>query len=180
MSLHRGNTTRLNNHLRQNPSLINRRFTYREIYPPELGCADDGRSGLHGTPVAGTTLLHLAIEFDEQEIFDLLLAHGADLNARALIDADGFGGHTPLFNAVVNMPVACGRQRDAAMTRTLLAHGASPALRATVRKFLDWCETPRWHESREVTPAEWGRVLPEKGWVNTEALQLIEASTNPR
>jgi ankyrin repeat protein len=78
-------------------SLIERRFSHREIYPPELGCADDGQSGMCGTPLDGTTLLHLAIDFDEQEIFDLLLAHGADVNAGATVDAAGFGGHTPLF-----------------------------------------------------------------------------------
>jgi hypothetical protein len=44
----------------------------------------------------------MAIDFEEQEIFDLLLEQGAEPNARASIDAAGFGGHTPLFNAVVN------------------------------------------------------------------------------
>jgi hypothetical protein len=102
------------------------------------------------------------------------LASGADVNARALIDGDGYGGHTPLFNSVVSMPAACGRQRDAGMTRALLARGASPDLRATLRKFLDWCETPRWHETRDVTAAEWGRGFPEKGWVNLEGLRLLE------
>jgi hypothetical protein len=177
MALHRGDPARIEGHLKRNPGLINHRFAGREIYPPELGCGDDGRTGLHGTPVNGTTLLHLAIEFDEQEIFDLLLALGADVNARALVDANGFGGHTPLFNAVMNMPVANGRQRDASMTRVLLARGASPTIRATVRKFLDWCETPRWHEARDVTPAEWAHGFPEQKWVNPEAVRLLEAST---
>ena len=59
---------------------------------------------MHWTPIDGTTLLHLAIDFREREIFDWLLAHGADVNARAAIDRDGFGGHTPLFNAVVCGP----------------------------------------------------------------------------
>jgi len=54
-------------------------FTIREIYPPELGCANDERSGMHGTPIAGTTLLHLAIDFDEQEIFNLGSAYGMHL-----------------------------------------------------------------------------------------------------
>ena len=176
MALHRGDAARLKSHLQCNPKLINHRFASREIYPPELGCAGDGRTGLCGTPLDGTTLLHLAIEFDEQEIFDLLLAFGADVNARALIDADGFGGHTPLFNSVVNMPVACGRQRDASITRTLLARGASPSTRANLRKFLDWCETPGWHEAREVSPGEWGRGFPESRWVNPEALRFLDAS----
>jgi hypothetical protein len=173
MALHRGRAGALARHLDLDHSLLGRRFTYREIYPPELGCHDDGRSGLHGTPIAGTTLLHLAIEFDEPQIFDLLLERGADVDARAAIDADGFGGHTPLFNAIVGMPYANGRQRDAAMVRMLLERGASPDARATLRKFLDWCDEPRWHEAHDVTAAEWGRDFPEQSWVNHTALRLV-------
>jgi hypothetical protein len=178
MAFHRGQVNRLRDHLRRDPSLIEHRFSCREIYPPELGCAEDGRSGMHGTPLDGTTLLHLAVDFDEEKLFDLLLAHGADVNARATVDAAGFGGHTPLFNAIVSSAYSCGRQRGASMTRALLERGASPAVRASVRKFLDWTETPRWHEALEVTPAEWGRLFPEKSWVNVEALQLLDAVGN--
>jgi hypothetical protein len=176
MAVHRGHADRLKEHLRRDPGLIQRRFALREIYPPELGCGDGGRTGMHGTQVDGTTLLHLAIEFDELEIFDLLLAGGADANARALIDAEGFGGHTPLFNELVSMPAACRRQRDGSLVRRLLAGGASKDLRATLRKFLDWCETPRWHVAPEVTPAEWAQGFPEKGWVNEEAVRVVLSS----
>jgi ankyrin repeat protein len=180
MAFHFGRTDRLAGHLRRDPGLIERRFSTREIYPPELGCSQDGRSGMHGTPLDGTTLLHLAIDFDEQEIIPLLLAQGADVNARATIDDAGFGGHTPLFNAVVNSACSCGRQRGSAVTRSLLDHGASPALRATLRKYLDWCESPRWHEAHQVSAAEWGRSFPEESWVNREALQLLDESASSR
>jgi ankyrin repeat protein len=173
MEFHRGRPEKLEEHLRRDPRLVERRFSSREIYPPEHGCAEDGRSGMHGTPIDGTTLLHLAIDFDERAIFDLLLAHGADVNAPATIDAAGFGGHTPLFNAVVSCAYTCGRQRDAAMVRTLLARGASPRIRANLRKFLDWQESPGWHQAGNVTPAEWGRQFPEQSWVNIEALRLL-------
>jgi ankyrin repeat protein len=176
MAFHRGHIDRLKAHLRRDPGLIERRFGCCEVYPPELGCAADGRSGMCGTPLDGTTLLHLAIDFDESEIFDLLLAQGADVNARATVDAAGFGGHTPLFNAIVSCACANGRQRDASMTRALLERGASPALRATLRKFLDWTENPGWHEARKVTPAEWGRQFPERSWVNVEGLRLLDES----
>jgi hypothetical protein len=174
MAFHRGHVDRLKEYLRTNGSLVERRFSYREIYPPELGCAADGRSGLCGTPLDGTTLLHLAIDFDEWEIFNLLLAHGADVNARATVDSAGFGGHIPLFNAIVSCAYACGRQRDASMVRTLIERGALPTLKASLRKFLDWREVPGWHEAREVTAAEWGRRFPEQSWVNIEAMQLLE------
>ncbi len=174
MALHCGDIERMKHHLRRDPKLIERRFTLREIYPPEVGCGKDGRGGMCGTPLAGTTLLHLAIDFDEREIFDFLLAHGADANARASVDAEGFGGQTPLFNAIVSCAGACGLDPDTHMIRSLLERGASPNIRASVRKFLDWRETPFWHVARDVTPAEWGRGFPEQGWVNMEGVRLVE------
>jgi hypothetical protein len=180
MAFHRGRIDLLEAHLARDPMLLERRFTYREIYPPELGCPDDGRSGMHGTPIAGTTLLHLAIDFDEREIFDWLLARGADVNARATVDEEGFGGHTPLFNCIVTTG-ALSHYRDAGMVRALLARGASTTVRASLRKFLDWCETPGWHIARDVTPAEWGRTFPDQSWVNEEIVQLLSPETeSPR
>jgi hypothetical protein len=172
LAFHRGDTTRLKEHLRRDPALVHRRFSLREIYPPELGCAGDGLSGMHGTPLGGTTLLHLAIDFDEREIFDLLLGHGADVDARAAVDSEGFGGHTPIFHAVVNCGVAT--RGAAGMAQALLTRGASKTVRASIRKFLDWREQPGWHEARDVTPAEWGRTFPEKRWVNEEVVRLVE------
>jgi hypothetical protein len=168
MAFHRGDVAQLEMHLRRDPQLLGRRFTLPEIYPRECGCAPDGRAGMHWTPIDGTTLLHLAIDFREHEIFDWLLAKQADVNARANIDSDGFGGHTPLFNAVV-----CGPWPDATMVEKLLRRGSAKDARASLRKFLDWIEKPRWHEVRDVTPAEWGQRFPEKNWVNSEALQLL-------
>ena len=166
MAFHRGSIADLEAHLHRDPALLARRFTLREIYPPELGCGDDG--GMHWTPIAGTTLLHLAVDFREREIFDWLLARGADVDARATVDADGFGGHTPLFNTVV-----WGPSDDATFAEALLERGASPGVRASLRKFLDWREQPQWHEARDVTAAEWARGFPERGWVNEAALRLL-------
>jgi hypothetical protein len=168
MAFHRGDLARLKEFLRRNAKLIERRFGLAKIYPPELGCSKNG--GMHWTPIDGTTLLHLAIDFDELEIFELLVGAGADVNARANVDGEGFGGHTPIFNAVVSH----GR-RQGAMARRLVELGASVTVRASLRKFLDWCETPRWHLARDVTPAEWARTFPDQGWVNEEALGAIEA-----
>jgi hypothetical protein len=60
------------------------------------------------------------------------------------------------------------------MTRALLERGAAKNARASLRKFLDWTETPRWHEARDVTAAEWARGFPDQSWVNKEALRLLE------
>jgi hypothetical protein len=167
MAFHRGDLARLEAHLRREPRLLERRFTLPEIYPPECGCDARGL-GMHWTPIDGSTLLHLAADFHEYEIFDWLLARGADVDARATVDGDGFGGHTPLFNAVV-----CGPWHRPTMTHALLERGAAKDARASLRKFLDWIESPRWHEARDVTAAEWGHGFPERSWVNAEALRLL-------
>ena len=169
VAFHRGSVADLERHLRRDPSLLERRFTMGEIYPRELGCQGDARPGMHWTPIGGTTLLHLAIDFEEREIFEWLLARGADVDARALVDAEGFGGHTPLFNTVL-----CHPGGDATFARALLERGADAQVRTDLRKFLDWCEEPRWHETRGVTAAEWAHGFPERGWVNSAALALLD------
>jgi ankyrin repeat protein len=169
MALHRGDLAQLDAHLRRDPGLLERRFALREIYPPECGCGPGGRSGMHWTPIDGATLLHVAIDFHETDVVEWLLARGADVNARAAIDAEGFGGHSPLFNAVV-----CGPSHDATIMLRLLQREALTDVRVNLRKFLDWCETPRWHEARNVTAAEWARTFPEQGWVNQSAVALLQ------
>ena len=169
MALHRGDISALERHLRRHPRLLERTFTLREIYPPELGCNDGDRAGMHWTPIGGTTLLHIAIDFREWEIFQWLLSHGADVNVRAAVDAQGFGGHTPLFNAAVNGPWP-----DSGFVASLLQRGADRNIRVNLRKFVDWCEQPQWHEARAVTPLEWARTFPDRGWINDATLIALE------
>jgi hypothetical protein len=171
MALHRGDVARLEEYLRRDPQMLKRRFSLHEIFPAECGCAKSGQLGMHWTPIDGTTLLHIAIDFRELKVFEWLLAHGADVNASATVDDEGFGGHTPLFNAVVSGPWP-----DATMVGALLECGARKDARASLRKFLDWIEEPRWHMARDVTPAEWGHEFPEKKWVNVEALRLVDSA----
>jgi hypothetical protein len=173
MAFHCGDLDRLKMHFQKDPGLIHHRFGYRDIYPAVLGCADDFRSGLHGTPIDGTTLLHLSIDFDETEIFDWLLSEGADVNVRANIDSEGFGGHTPLYNAIVSDAYVNGLQRDAYMLRRLLDFKADIGIRVDLRKYLDWREEPGWYIAKNVTPMEWAADFPERGWVNKEGVALI-------
>jgi hypothetical protein len=174
MAFHCGDLHRLENHLQQDPQLIHRRFSHSEIYPPALGCGTEVWSGMCGTPIDGTTLLHMAIDFDEREIFDWLLSQGADVNAAAIVDSEGFGGHTPIFNAIVSDAYVTGRQRDAYMGRRLLDLGADINIRVTLRKYLDWREEPGWHIARNVTPLEWAAGFPERGWVSQEIVRMVE------
>lgn len=52
------------------------------------------------TPLTGGTLMHFCAEYNSIDCARLLLKHGADVNAKALIDEHGFGGHTPVFHTV--------------------------------------------------------------------------------
>jgi len=178
MAVHRGRIDLLESHLHRDPQMTNRTFPLAEIYPLELGCGPDLSYGLHGTPLAGTTLLHISVEFDEIEIARWLIEHGADVNARTEIDADGFGGHTPLFCCVVNNSYLCGRQRDGAFARLLLDHGADPNPRASIRKQLHFVPDESMHEYRDVTPLAWGEQFHSQGyhghdWASKPAMQLI-------
>src|SRR5215472_11454175 len=110
MALHRGRVDLLDAHLNRDPSLLERRFQESEIFPAELGIKPG--DGLHVTPVSGSTLLHLAIEYDDIDMARWLIERGADVNARAAIDAEGSEGHTPLFHTVVNLASGMGLDDD--------------------------------------------------------------------
>ena len=178
MAVHRGRIDLLEAHLHRDPKLLNRTFSHEEIYPPELGCHTDHSFALHGTPLAGTTLLHICVDYDEIEIARWLIEHGADVNARAEVDAEGFGGHTALFVCVVSQSYLCGRQREAAFARLLLDHGADPNVRVSLRKRLRFVPDESMHEYRKVTPLSWGQrfydpVSHGHSWVSEPAMRLI-------
>ena len=173
MAVHRGRIDLLEDHLRRDPDLLSRTFSHEEIYPPELGCHADHSLALHGTPLAGTTLLHLCVDNDEIEIARWLIERGADVNGKAAIDAEGFGGHTALFGCVVSQPFRVGLRRDAGFACLLLDHGADPNARASLRKRLRFVEDETMHEYRDVTPLAWGERFHDQSWVNKPAMRLI-------
>ena len=174
MAVHRGRIDLLEALHERDPGFVGRPLTGGEVYPPECGCGGDDGYGLHGTPLQGATLLHMAIDYHEREIFDWLLDHGADPNARAALDADGFGGHTPLFSAVVVQPATVRGLEADHFVRELLARGADPSVRASIRKQLMFIDEEA-HEYREVTALEYGRAFHEERWVNKAALDFLQA-----
>lgn len=173
MALHRGRIDLLEEWLRRDPDLLSKTFSYRDIYPMELGCHQDTSLGLHGTPLDGTTLLHMCVDFDEMQIARWLLEKGADANAQGQVDAEGFGGHTPLFNAVVSQAHTCGRQHDASMAKLLLSFGADPSMKASIRKRLRFVDDESEHRYRDVTPLSYGEAFHEKRWTTKAVLQLL-------
>lgn len=174
MAIHRGRIDLLEGWLRHDPDLLDKTFSYRDIYPLELGCHEDTSLGLHGTPLDGTTLLHMCVDFDEMQIARWLLEKGADANAKGRVDADGYGGHTPLFNAVVSQANTCGRQQDASMTKLLLSFGADPSVTASIRKRLRFVDDESEHIYRDVTPLSYGEAFHEKRWTRKAVLQLLK------
>ena len=184
MALHRGRIDLLEEHLRRDPRLLQRTFTHEEIYPPDLGCHDEIQA-TQGTPLAGSTLLHMCADYDELEIARWLLEQGMDANVRAAVDPDGFGGHTALFATVVSQPNFWmnyqGREQVAPFTELLLQHGADPNARASIRKKLHPGYAPKYdventYEYRDVTPIGWGRKFHAKVFVSEPAIKLIEAA----
>jgi ankyrin repeat protein len=169
MAIHRGRIDLLETCLVREPAIVERHFPETEIYPAELGVKP--RDGLHCAPLDGATLLHLATEYHEAEIARWLIDRGADPNARAAIDAEGFGGHTPLFHTTVTLAI-----KTDGLARVLLQSGADPNARATFRKALRWegdAEKERMREFHDVTPIGFARQFQEPAWVNEAAIAAL-------
>jgi len=179
MALHRGRVDRLEEHLRRDPNLLSRTFSHREIYPAEMGCGD-AIDATVGTPLGGTTLLHMSVDYDEMEIARWLLDKGMDVNARAAVGANGFGGYTALFATVVSQPNFWMNYNKrgpfvAPLTELLLERGADPNVRASLWKQLHpgHGDVTR-HEYRDVTALSWGRRFHAPIFVSQPAMRLIE------
>ncbi|MBA3560285.1 MAG: ankyrin repeat domain-containing protein [Gemmatimonadaceae bacterium] len=179
MALHRGRIDLLEEHLRRDPGILGRTFSHRDIYPAEMGCGDEIDATV-GTPLGGTTLLHMCVDYDEMEIARWLLDKGMDVNARAAVGDGGFGGYTALFATVVSQPNFWMNHNKrgpfvAPLTRLLLEHGADPNARASLWKRLHpgHGDDAR-HEYRNVTALSWGRRFHAPIFVSEPAMRLIE------
>ncbi|MCC6286918.1 MAG: ankyrin repeat domain-containing protein [Chitinophagaceae bacterium] len=52
------------------------------------------------TPLLEATLLHICAEYNHIHCAKMLVKYGADINAKAGFDSNGFGGQTPVFHTV--------------------------------------------------------------------------------
>ena len=98
-----------------------------------------------------------------------LIERGADLNARATVNAEGFGGHTPLFHTVVALASA----RDDSRARLLLDHGADPNARATFQQEARFHGSVPTEALHDVTPIGYARRHPDQRIVNAPAIAAI-------
>ena len=185
MALHRGRIDLLEAHLDRDPHLLTRTFDITDIFPLAPACAREPYTA-QGTPIHSTTLLHIAAYFDEVEIAEWLLDRGMDPNARAALDADGFGGYTALFSTVVSqrnfwVNYGKGEPDEARFTRLLLDRGADPNIRASLRARLEEGHGGGpLREYRNVTPLGWGEQYHARIFVSKESLRLIEAGGGAR
>lgn len=59
------------------------------------------------TPLYEASLLHICAEYNLPSCAEILVKHGADVNTKAGIDGNGFGGQTPVFHTVNQHANAC-------------------------------------------------------------------------
>lgn len=136
----RGRTDRLAEQLDADPSLIHRRF-------PEL---DIGSTAGRRMKLNGATLLHVAAEYGNIDAARLLLDRGADVNARAEIDANGIGGETPIFHAASQF-----YEYGLAMVQFLVGRRADLSVRARIPGHYE-----REDEFVECSPLEYAEKFP--------------------
>ena len=70
--------------IEKDPEAVRRKFSLRCAY----------------TPLYEASLLHICAEFNHVSCAEVLVRYGADINAKAGIDKNGFGGQTPVFHTV--------------------------------------------------------------------------------
>src|SRR5258706_12236565 len=74
----------LDHYINNNPEVVSKKYTLRCAY----------------TPLYGATLLHICAEFNHLLCAEILVKYGANINAIADVDENGFGGQTPIFHTV--------------------------------------------------------------------------------
>ena len=118
----------------------------------------------------------MCVDYGELDIARWLLDRRTDVDSRAVVDRDGFGGHTALFNAVVSYyyyvksKYAKPKPDRDPFAQLLLDRGANPNVRASLRTRV---HDETMHEYRNVTPLEWGEQFHAKELVSIPALRLI-------
>lgn len=112
--------TELEKQLLQNPAAINNTYSFNCTF----------------TPLYKASLLHICAEYNHVDCAEVLVKYGADVNVKAGVDENGFGGQTAIFHTVNQHANKC-----IDMMRFLIAHNAD--LHYTV-KGLVWGKGYEW------------------------------------
>jgi len=148
--------------VRADPALLNHRTTLVSSF----------------TSLVGVSLVHVAAEYGNRNAARALVEAGADVNAKAVVDEHGLGGHTPLFHTVNS-----NRNRSEPIMRLLLDAGAKADVRVAGvawGKGYDW-ETVFFN----VTPVSYAQMglMPQvhrdERDMYTDIRMLLEASGRP-
>ena len=167
MAVHLRDFRLLECHLRNDPHMASRLYPEHDVFPPGFGIKQPAPYATVTPLSGGVTLLHMAVECCDVETAKWLLGHGADVNAAAGTDADGFGGWTPLFHAMATLHVP---RNFPDMAELLLDRGADPAIRASIRKPASDGEEA---VGNDVTALEYARDFIYPDLVNQDALRLV-------
>ncbi len=97
------NAVMLQEEIKKNQSILSKTISFRSAY----------------TPLEEVSLLHVCAEFNHAACAEVLINHGADVNAKAGTDEYGFGAQTPIFHTVNQ-----NNHQSAGMMQFLLDHGA--------------------------------------------------------
>src|SRR5436190_11507165 len=76
--------TELQKQLLQNPAAINNTYSFNCTF----------------TPLYKASLLHICAEYNHVDCAEVLVKYGADINVKAGVDENGFGGQTAIFHTV--------------------------------------------------------------------------------
>ncbi len=126
--------------LRRDPSLLKRRTAMVSAF----------------TPLLGASALHVACEYGHLDAARVLIEMGAEVDARADLDAQGLNGHTPLFHTVNS-----NANRSLPLMRLLLEAGASSEIRLAG---ITWGRGFEWETTCfDVTPVSYAQLglLPQ-------------------
>lgn len=130
------------------------------------------------TPLVGVTLLHLAAEYGQFAAAEKLIELGAEVDARAEVDACGMNGHTPLFHTVNS-----NGNRSAPVMKLLLRAGARTDI---LLPGIVWGKGFDWETTCiDVTPISYAQLglLPQMQRSEVDCYAnvrtLLEASARP-
>ena len=100
----------------------------------------------------------MSVDYDEMEIARWLLERGMDVDVKAAVDSEGFGGHTALFATVVSQPNFwmnhLGKPQVAPFTQLLLQSWRRSERTGVIVHPGYGPDTM--HEYRDITPLAWG------------------------